>query len=256
MAVSIQADLIENAEWREQDGLVQQITRLAIVSGLVRGLPEPIHEQALTNAGMPQPGDAHPSETGLTVRERNVRVLGPTMLIVEVIYRRSSIVVPPGFVATPSGSASLKMVETEFERTTGFQLSVVHDEVTQGGSINAAVPMANLSFESRLFSSAPGALALLHVGTTNDAVWQGGVAGTWLCTNIGFVLNTDNPAANPPLWEMTYDFEFDPEGHNPAVVYIDPETGRPPPGLVDGEGVRGVLHYYQSNFDSLALDLP
>jgi hypothetical protein len=59
----------------------------------------------------------------------------------------------------------------------------------------------------------------------------------------------DQTAATPK-YRFTFNFEYREDGWDPTVVFIDPETGEPPDGLVDTEGVKTVTWYPTKNFNT------
>ena len=72
--------------------------------------------------------------------------------------------------------------------------------------------------------------AILFSGKTNDDLWQGGFAGTWLCTSItGTNDNSGIVAGVATSWINRYEFQFRQDGWDPQVVYSDDLTGKPVP---------------------------
>lgn len=58
----------------------------------------------------------------------------------------------------------------------------------------------------------------------------------------------------PVLYRFNASFrqkDDDGSGHNPQVVFIDPETGQPPTGLVPGTGFKTIPWYLFAEFNSL-----
>ena len=137
----------------------------------------------------------------------------------------------------------------------GDQITVEHNGVVQGATINP--------FEAR---------QVLRVGNLFYTNWPQLFVQQWVNTvNIGsFRFGDFPPLSNPRTWhitDMTYDLQdgglpgldlylmvislrHNPDGWDPGVVFIDPETGKPPSDLVAGTGYKTVIHYTETNFAS------
>lgn len=77
-------------------------------------------------------------------------------------------------------------------------------------------------------------LASDFVGKVNTEGWDlapGDAAGTWLCTGIEGISND-----NGLTYIITYSFQFREDKWEATVIYIDPNTGRPPPDVAFGTG--------------------
>ena len=268
MANTLTLDIIENARWTEVDGYLTEIVRMAIVvvGDTVPTDPPPFDSIVVwatdpnLNPDLPVPGEQHPVRGELILRERRPTPLSTKLVQIELIYRRRDEGQPPpptGSNSVIQGSTSLDQITTQNDRAEPpAQITVEHDGVTQGGEISVQVPRTQLSFTREEQSSTPGLRGLNNVGRVNLETFQGLPPGTWLCMDISFELlvpgSTVAPIV-PSTWRFTYRFKFDPEGHDPAVVFIDPETGQPPPGLIEDEGFKTVPYYQAADFNLLEL---
>lgn len=77
-------------------------------------------------------------------------------------------------------------------------------------------------------------LARTFVGATNSTDWNlvpEDDKRTWLCTGIEGISND-----NGLTYIITYSFQYRKDKWDQVVIYIDPNTGRPPPDIAFGEG--------------------
>jgi hypothetical protein len=169
---------------------------------------------------------------------------------VDLLYRLpGEDVNPPGtgaFVVT--GGSAVSQVESEVD-TMGAQITVQHAGEVQGGTITPLVAFDTLTLESPKQSLNPWYTARNLTNAVNNGPFPYdpyAVPRTWLIENVQFQLLDDHPF---PWWyRFRYELRRDPLGFDPQVVYIDPSTGRPPPGLVDGEGFKTVLWHAEHDF--------
>lgn len=119
----------------------------------------------------------------------------------------------------------------------------------QGGEVQVDLPSDVLEFEGRWRGASPGAMARTWRGFTNNAGWNGGDAGEWRCSEVTFT-PWDIAGGSPGnfIWLVNFYFQFDPTGWNPDAIFRDPITGKPPPDLVQGDGVITVDWYPERNF--------
>lgn len=257
-APNVTIDILEGARWVEEPGGVKEISRLALASGFqpgggLGGVGEIIIALALNHTDMPKRGDEHPIETGLVLANRFAIVRDTGVVQVELRYKVPGLIdqPPPGEPWTLRGGASLEEIETQIDRD-GNQITVSHNDKTQGGVIRPLMPRRELHAEWTNQSMFPGALVDAYVGKTNLSEWQGGPPGTWLCTELTF--DPANVDKTPVLYRFNGSFrqkDDDGSGHNPQVVFIDPETGQPPTGLVAGVGFKTIPWYLFAEFNAL-----
>lgn len=122
-----------------------------------------------------------------------------------------------------------------------------------GGEATVYVPERTITVTRQVVTSgdAISQLAKNYVGKVNSIVWEfqpSDLSETWLCTGITGVSN-DNGVS----YTVTYNFTYREDKWYQTIVYIDPNTGRPPIDLVDGEGKK--LYALQSNIDFNPLGL-
>jgi len=124
------------------------------------------------------------------------------------------------------------------------------DHPDQSGLVSRLRPEVTMNY-TRRESSSPGAKARSYVGTVNDGGWKfdpGSAARTWLCTGI-----VGRSADGGDSWQVTYSFQYNPDGWGARVIWMDPDTGRPPSDLVDGTGIKTYQIYEPKAFNGLGL---
>lgn len=263
MSPTVKMHMIEDVQWRERAGVVEEVQRGALVYGLTpnSGTPEQLVANALAVAGVPDFGDAHPIYSGLRLEERRPRVLDPTVVQVILVYRLASGGIqdepPPGFAAAIRGGTALEQETTQVDRD-GNQITVPWTFPGTGqtrqfpGEVQALRPRDYLSFTNTVQSASPGTIGRQYAGTVNDDVWNALPAGGWLCQDVQFELI--DRSTSPPTWRMVYSFRANAKGWQPDVVFIDPNTGKPPSGISVGNGiVADVPIYDEEDFSALAL---
>lgn len=119
---------------------------------------------------------------------------------------------------------------------------------SQGGEVDVQIPQLVLQTD-RIEKFSPKAKAKEFVGTVNSNIIGTDLPRTWLCTSIQGRTDNDGESYN-----VTYEFQFNPETWDAIVVFIDKETGNPPPGLVEGEGIQVVQVYRAKDFNRLKID--
>lgn len=224
--------------------------RSARVSGLAGSAPDRLHA-ALKAHGMPRIGDPHPSIPDLRVVKVAVEPDSPTDATVKITYR------------SPQGShAGRSTVEigasvantTVMEDMAGNRITVAYsptgkaeDLRTQTTRVSRLAPQTTLQI-TRVELTSPLDKARRFIGGVNQTAVFDGPAGTWLCVAI-----TGNSADGGNSYSVTYKFQFDPEGWQPTVAYIDPGTRQPPTDLVKGVGSKTVHIYPELEFKELGL---
>lgn len=124
--------------------------------------------------------------------------------------------------------------------------------VVQGGEVHADSPNDILIITGRLSFVSPGpqSFAQQWRGHVNSALWRGGIAETWLCTSVEYELYLLSPPnLGPPLWTLTWTFQYDPAKWEVGVRYTDPRTGKAPSDLIPGVGIKPVDWYPQLDFN-------
>ncbi|KKM25926.1 hypothetical protein LCGC14_1590010, partial [marine sediment metagenome] len=257
---AIMDTLTQGSITRGPNGVVQ-IIRSAIVTGLV-GPPESKIPDALNAVGMPRYGDPHPSPIAaglpLSIMRADIFESEPDKAIVTLTYQ------------FPTATGGITLFENEPSETTAPQIEVTTTlnqlttnrnvdgntitvtyvapiidpdtgdiigsrPITQGGEVTIMVPTTTRNYMRREPRD-PGDKAQIYVGTTNSTPVFGDPAGFWLCTGLG------GPSDDGGItYNVTYSFQRgEPHrvggesfaGWQAVVVYIDPETGKPPGDLL------------------------
>ena len=255
---TLKIDILEGVRWREEQGVIKEVSRLAIVSDLEPGtIGEQVIADALNDLNMPQPGDGHPLLTGLVLADRFPIARDPTIIQIELRYKIPGLIdpPPPGAPWTIEGGTALDQIQTYKNAANGEQIILTHNGVPQGGHIVVVEPMREITFGWVRQSLDPYMAYDGYVGKLNDAPFIHGRELTWMCMSAPFTLI--DPNTNPPTWKFSMTFNHKDDGsspvigHQPQAVYIDPDTGQPPPGLVPDEGFQVIPYYQVANFNSL-----
>jgi hypothetical protein len=207
-------------------------------------------KQALEHPDLPRIGHPHPSLPELVVRSVTAKPDGPNAAVITIAYHN-----PAGNGDQPKiaiGTA-LRQQLTETDLA-GNRITVAYsatgddlDMVTQGVRVAALRPQTELSF-TRLQATHPAKSARIYAGTINRTAIFEGEPGTWLCTSIDG--KSEDGGTN---FLVTYQFQYNADGWQPAVSYTDPKTNRPPADLVAGVGIKQVSIYRQEEFKNLGL---
>jgi hypothetical protein len=263
---TVKIDIIEKSRIREEDGLVVEAWRTAIVSGIT-GIPDgapfgrsqKIYPTALGTSGVPQPGDEHPTYKGLTVRRREPNTLSSSIVQIDIVYLPPPGLgypeTPPGTASIPSGRGSVDQREI-FRDGAGLPLQVMHADDTQDGSINVLVPRFEKSFVQVTTSSFPDYVAAF-VGKVNQTPFPGpspAFIRKYMLIDAPYELVGD-VTSDPPTYRFTFLFRYDAEGHDPFIFYRDRETRLPATGLVPGVGFKQITYYEETDFAN-GLQLP
>jgi len=138
-------------------------------------------------------------------------------------------------------------ISLEYEYPADYKLNsaVAGETITQGGTFTKLVPERSLIYSIRENTS-PQLFADGYEGKVNNAPWQGGAAGTWLCASI--TGRSDNSGAD---YLNRYIFQYRSDGWDPEVHFVDPNTGKPPPDLVADTGIKTVATYTAATFTDL-----
>lgn len=145
--------------------------------------------------------------------------------------------------------AVVETVQTEFDKN-GAEITVKRNatspDIIQPVTLRRPSPILE---HTRLEVSNPRFRAVTHVGTLNDAVWNGYSAKTLLCTGL---VGTTRDGGDS--YEVRYSFEYR-STWDTVVVYIDEDTGRPISPLVDTVSKKTIELYPTSNFGALSISL-
>lgn len=116
--------------------------------------------------------------------------------------------------------------------------------VYQSGEITVMQAHDTYSVKGVVRTAAPWVIKKQIVGAINYNPWLDGEAYEWMCTECGF------EAITPfILYRMNFEFQRNPDGWRPTAIFHDSRTGKPPPDLVPGFGLRTVHNQPEMDFD-------
>ena len=95
----------------------------------------------------------------------------------------------------------------------------------------------------------------MYANKVNSESFLGISPGFWFCPGVSWE-SEDLTEDEIPTWRVSFQFRLrdgDITPWDPRVVYIDPETGQPPTGLVDGIGFKIVPWYLSIDFNNIFL---
>lgn len=216
-------------------------TKHGRASGIV-GTGDAYLKEVLDDAAMPSYGDQHPTITTIYLSDIRITPEDCGKASIQLTYTTPDLASAPVNDTGPGlieVGATVAEVDTEKDRA-GTQITLSHDfssdrgVETQGGVVRTYVPHATLR-QTRKESANPGNKASTYVGKINSAsIWSRG-AKTLLCTAINGTSDD-----NGETYTVTYEFQHNPDGWDATVVFIDPETGRPPDGVASSGANIGV----------------
>lgn len=264
MAVIVTEDLVEGAKL-ELTAEGYRAERVFHVAGLT-GTSSAKVLAALDNAAIPNRGDAHPDISGIQAWHHEARALTDERVEIRVVYHR------------PTYGSSQPDDESQIIVGTSLQQTLVHEDIygdlivceyTPSGSGASVIyqpvkasklaPRSSITFIRREYES-PANKSADYTEKVNEAGWdfdpQAGPY-TWLCTGIKG-RSTDGGATYMVTYTFLYNGTAPTYNWDALVEYVDPATGKPPggpiDGLVDGVGRKIVPIYLAANFNDL--DLP
>jgi len=199
---------------------------------------------AATATGMPTIGDAHPSKATAFLESIEPISLATDIVKLRLIYKErfdtvqiqtSNDVIQDetnyddglGIGGNPENP---RIIQVKYTYPSDYE----YDDnlrgltITQSALVSKMIPQRILVFRKReLFS--PESLAETYVGTVNSELWRGGATRTWLCTGI------DGSSSDGGIhWDNVYSFQYKRDLWQAVVVFIDPNTGKPPADIIDG----------------------
>lgn len=258
----------------DQDG--PHATRVARVFGL-RGTPSARLWYATQAPGVPRYGDHHPWIEFLPVSRVHAVLAseGTTDIATVTIdygFSPGGIGSPTYFDNEPSETAlpQVEVLTTVQPATTQFELGIAGDkrqivvskmvnvedeaETEQAGSVEFQLPMETVRYMRREVQN-PQGKARLYVGTINSTGVFNDGPHYWMCTRLDGMSDDGGATFN-----VTYEFQRNPDTWDPTVIFTDPETGKPAVLTQNeinlGNAVKQVTIYRQTNFWLLNLTLP
>ena len=252
--MALYVDQIDDISCIEKSGRVIEVTRLYRVtefsvgtgSGSGTGSGADVattFENILGTGGLPAAGDSISiNSVTLYVQQRDVTIIEPSIAEVTVTFkaRERRGILYNGLILR--GEASLSQIETNLDENSA-QISVTYKGKTQGANIQVLVPQAQLTIESTEVTIDPQEIAMGWIGYLNAEAWKNGAARTWMCTGVSW-----DPTETAFKYLLTYQFQYNIDGWDIGVRYVDPETGRPPHDLVVGTGQKTITWYSERDF--------
>ena len=204
-------------------------------------------QQALGTSGLPVNGDVLTINSQEVVLERrNVQMSSESAedAMVSLVYRRQE----AGDSITWRGGTALQQITTELD-INGLPITVTHNGVSQGGEINVLEAQSTLIGDPVVETNSPGVISQSWAGRVASNAWEGGQPGEWLCESVTF--EPVDLTSDPNRYRLTFTMRRKAGGWQPSAVYVDPETDRPPPDLVEGQSIKTVEWYPSKDFDEI-----
>lgn len=239
-------------ELEEVDGVVIRLVRRARVMEVTGANDYQALNEALDEAGVPTVGGTLTGSalTNLRLRRRIPRLVAPKTVDVDLVYEHffnegQSFDSPPGGFLSGEVRSNVNQVESNLDAD-GNTISVSHtydsdhpkyggQTKEQGGTIQFFQPERNLAIQGLKTTTHPWIMANRMVGAVNQTSWNGGDARTWMCVRA-----STRPLSLTGRYYMFYEFQYNQDTWDPTVVFIDPDTGKPPLNLVEGEGYKRI----------------
>ncbi|MBU0846506.1 hypothetical protein KKH23_04900 [Patescibacteria group bacterium] len=119
---------------------------------------------------------------------------------------------------------------------------------TQGAEINVLFPNMVIRGVRYLQRTNPLITIARCLDCVNSKTWLGAAPGTVLCTNVQARMHDYH--TSPRTWKFVFEFLYDGSegGHQPDVVFRDPNTGLPPDDLIPGVGYYTATWYPSVDF--------
>lgn len=167
------------------------VTRIVIVTDITPSGNDSVVYDAITDAGMPAIGDAHPTISTIKLKEINGRAISQTKAKLSLAYSRddNDTTTKSESVARISASTSTEDVNTD---KNGDAMETVYSVANSLASwteyneqFTAEVERPRLNFEFGYKTSLhPISDINAYLGKVNSTVWNGYAANTILCSNI------------------------------------------------------------------------
>jgi hypothetical protein len=250
--MSVHIDILEGYTVQQSANDLRAI-RTAVLTGL-DGAASALAYKALIHPDMPVMYAPHPTIPNLRLVRRSAEAIDADKARVTLEYALFLMLYElPHEGDTPKiqVGSTVQEVATNMD-VNGDQMFVSHTypdgrTVEQGGEVQIQVPQTVFRL-SRKENSSPEARARAFVGTVNSGPWKGDAARFWLCTRI-----EGNSDDGGETYDVAYEFQRNPNTWDALVVFIDPETNKPPNGLVDGTGLKTYQVYPATDFNFLEL---
>ncbi len=263
MTVKVSADCLGNLEAKMRFGRLVRLVRRFRVRNLV-DTDYKVLLSAIVAGGVPAPGAPLTNAPNLVVTDHDVRLVleDPHVADVDVTYETAdsegqNLDNPPFGVIACEVSTTIAQTTSNLDidgNTVELQHTYPDDDpnfpgetIKQGGEFSVFQAQSELKIPGIKHTSTPWLLERTIKNTTNRSAWQGGEPGTWMCTSIERKLAD----VSGPRFFMTFVFQYNPDGWDPQIRFVDSVTGKPPTGLVDGVGYKTVRKYQQVDFEAI-----
>lgn len=259
---TVHTDHVSLLESEEEDGVIVSLVRRFRVTGVTDTDYDAIGS-ALTASGVPVYDDqlAESRYANIAVRRRVVRFVDNGTFDVDVFYekyenRLDSLQLDTILVEF---SGAVQQVTSNLDRDDQIQevshtwpaddpdASYASQTLTQGGEFTFLQAQKTVRVRGRKQASRIWLLVNGMVGKINSVAFVGGAVDTWLCTRVDA-----RPAdvSGTPIYDFEAEFQYNPDGWQPQIIYRDPRTGAPPPDLVANTGYKTVNKYEEADFES------
>jgi len=236
------------------DGYTTQ--RIYLVDG-VGGLPESRLYNAMTTAGIPQYGEAHPILPDVIVTKVDAKPEGSG----------GQVRVTVSYSLPDPATIDTSLPDDPTPKTTTLSSNVANEKVSRdingefmivtwsGGvfstkyvSADVQKPQLSVSFK-RIESSIPKGIIANYLGKINSVPWSGFPAKTWLCSSI------DATEDKPGIFNVDYSFTYNADDWR-LQVYMNltqEQIDELPPNVDTGNGF-GIFDVYETaDFNSLGM---
>lgn len=255
----------------EEDGYIETYRRQIRLSGLTSTAPDNYVNEVMNSSAVPASGSAIivKGQT-LYLRGKSVEVGDDSPLggaVVTLTYRRSEGgTTETGTTPTIEVRGSLRQVnrakdengdpyQVQFTWPADAKAVFPNGQPKAGeiervsGILQVFEPEIQLVGEVSKATNTPGSIVKGYLGKVNSTTWQGEAARHWLCSEA--TARPINLTSSPQLWSFFFGFSLDESGWDSqtTLVFIDPDTGQPPDGIAEGNGLLTVTHYDTKNFN-------
>ena len=267
--MALKLDGMTLLEATERNGALRRLVRVAHVSGITSSDWD-ILTQALNEAGIPQFGDVLSTVAedkggqDMVLVERNPKILSKTHAEIHLVYENFADIEenldnPVAIRILANMRVNLNQKSTNLDGD-GKQVTVSytyasipgHDDglVTQGVEFSYYEPQRTMFVRGIKQTGAPWLIANNCIGKTNIKWFALEEPGMWLCMACDWKLAHRNTSSGREIeYYMNFEFQFNPDGWDPSVTFIDEVTGKPPPNLIEGTGYKTVTKYKRADFE-------
>ena len=211
---------------------------------------------AVHAAGIPPLGARLAGWPMATLVSRTPVPLGKGQFRVALVYKDQGELDDPADQSIEVGT-SLRSEMTNRDLD-GSLIEVRYGGKKQSGEVAIDTPASTMRVH-RTESANPQYKSAYYTGAVNSTAFalahpHMNTPGSWRCN---LILGSSSDGGRS--WEVDYEFEYDVAGWEEEVAYLDPETGRIPDGVIDGDGatqaaaIKTVKKYEALDFNALRL---